>query len=624
MGETLESLWAKVRSPEHSGDFSMWQDLAKAAEAKGLDAMREAFGALLVEWPLCYGYWRKWSNKEVEAGNVHAALQIMQDAVTRAPFVHELWTHYCTIAIDSRLYDEDSLRSLFEAAVDRVGSDFNSEQLWNKYLEFETLIAQRDGNHARVLLLFLRIISLPLKNLEEFYNRFKVLALGRQADELLISEDERASLNLNEKKTELEKRQAILDSRDVIFQQALAEKRQRSAFEAAIKRPYFHVKPLTSLELDNWNAYLDFEENLAEKDPTSSWRVVKLFERALIAAANYPEMWVRYAKYAELISDPATYDAVFAIYERAMTVFVKKRPEIYFAFADFQETCGNIPEARQALQKVASEISPSSVECKTRMSELEIRQNDHNAAIALFEELLEGFTSDSVDEVEHSNLGLIGVRYAALVEFAQDKPEEARNVYKRVASKIRGTPSFWLSFCQFEARHPGFDMEARLQSVIDEALSRDSSQLSRDDRTFLWKHFLPLGRRYFSSMVSIKALENRYVKEVRTGASNRRNFSCTLGLMEPADVVDDAQPRAKRAKTGSVDSGHMNGGGGSSENMIPVAPTMMMPNVNQMMAAGFPQGAAAGYPQAAYPPQWYQGYPAAAPNAFYPQYPQQQ
>jgi pre-mRNA-processing factor 39 len=107
---TLEASWAKVRSAEHSSDFSAWQDLAKAAEAKGLDSVREAFGALLVEYPLCYGYWRKWANKEVEAGNVHAALQIMQDSVTRAPFVHELWTQYCTVAINSQLYDDDSLR----------------------------------------------------------------------------------------------------------------------------------------------------------------------------------------------------------------------------------------------------------------------------------------------------------------------------------------------------------------------------------------------------------------------------------------------------------------------------------------------------------------------------------
>lgn len=107
--ETLESLWSKVRG-EKNKDFTTWQELAKAAEASGLDAIREVFGALLLQWPLCYGYWRKWANKEVEAGNVHNALQTMQDAVTRAPYVHELWAHYCAIAIDSGLYDSDSLR----------------------------------------------------------------------------------------------------------------------------------------------------------------------------------------------------------------------------------------------------------------------------------------------------------------------------------------------------------------------------------------------------------------------------------------------------------------------------------------------------------------------------------
>lgn len=55
-----------------------------------------------------------------------------------------------------------------------------------------------------------------------------------------------------------------------------------------IKRPYFHVKPLERAQLKNWRAYLDFEIGEGASD-----RIVTLFERALIAAALYEDIWIR-------------------------------------------------------------------------------------------------------------------------------------------------------------------------------------------------------------------------------------------------------------------------------------------------------------------------------------------
>lgn len=123
--------------------------------------------------------------------------------------------------------------SLFEAAIDRVGTDYNCEALWNKYIEFETSTAQNEGNFSRVLQIYLRILGIPLKNLEEFYNRFKVLALGRPVLELLVSDEERVALNLKEKKTELEKRQVILESREAVFKMPYC----RSKSEMHLKLP---------------------------------------------------------------------------------------------------------------------------------------------------------------------------------------------------------------------------------------------------------------------------------------------------------------------------------------------------------------------------------------------------
>jgi hypothetical protein len=53
-------------------------------------------------------------------------------------------------------------------------------------------------------------------------------------------------------------------------------------FEAAIKRPYFHVKPLDQAQLSNWWAYLDYKTKSGTHAAT-----VRLFERCLVPCAAY-------------------------------------------------------------------------------------------------------------------------------------------------------------------------------------------------------------------------------------------------------------------------------------------------------------------------------------------------
>lgn len=50
----------------------------------------------------------------------------------------------------------------------------------------------------------------------------------------------------------------------------------RWPYESAIKRPYFHVKPLERDQLKNWYAYLDFEIRQKKKS-----RIIFLFERCM-------------------------------------------------------------------------------------------------------------------------------------------------------------------------------------------------------------------------------------------------------------------------------------------------------------------------------------------------------
>lgn len=67
------------------------------------------------------------------------------------------------------------------------------------------------------------------------------------------------------------------------MQETKEELTRKKAFEDLIKRPYFHVKPLPAVQLATWDSYIDY---ILTKEDAGS--IVRLFERCLVACANYP------------------------------------------------------------------------------------------------------------------------------------------------------------------------------------------------------------------------------------------------------------------------------------------------------------------------------------------------
>lgn len=119
-----------------------------------------------------------------------------------------------------------------------------------------------------------------------------------------------------------------------VFAALEEEVRKRWTFEEAVKRPYFHVKPLERMQLKNWRDYLDFE--IANGDHK---RVVTLFERCVIACALYEDFWQRFASYMEEFS----IEGCRSVYERACTIHLPRKPNIHLAWAVFEEEQGKTP-----------------------------------------------------------------------------------------------------------------------------------------------------------------------------------------------------------------------------------------------------------------------------------------
>lgn len=190
----------------------------------------------------------------------------------------------------------------------------------------------------------------------------------------------------------------------------MGEVRKRWQFEEAIKRPYFHVKPLDSLQLRSWHAYLDFEmaqlsnhskqnekesaqeegyKETAEPPEVSSSspvcvddsRVRILLERCLIACALYEEFWTRYVRYLE----PKSVDETRRVFQRACKVHLTHQPNIHMLWATFEEKHGDLSEARRILADLEKTM-PGLAVLRLRRAALERRAGQLEKSEALLRE----------------------------------------------------------------------------------------------------------------------------------------------------------------------------------------------------------------------------------------------
>ena len=91
-------------------------------------------------------------------------------------------------------------------------------------------------------------------------------------------------------------KEKIISIRKKLFKATEEKVQLRWKYEDAIKRPYFHMKPLERGQLKNWSEYLEWEEKESAKKEDYSHLFV-LFERCLIACALYEEFWMKYVNW---------------------------------------------------------------------------------------------------------------------------------------------------------------------------------------------------------------------------------------------------------------------------------------------------------------------------------------
>ncbi|KAM1341314.1 hypothetical protein ACFX2F_005784 [Malus domestica] len=74
-----DRLWNIVRA--NSLDFNAWTTLIEEAETVAEDnilKIRKVCDAFLAEFPLCYGYWKKYADREARLGSIDKVVEVYE------------------------------------------------------------------------------------------------------------------------------------------------------------------------------------------------------------------------------------------------------------------------------------------------------------------------------------------------------------------------------------------------------------------------------------------------------------------------------------------------------------------------------------------------------------------
>ncbi|KAL6271342.1 hypothetical protein ACE6H2_028253 [Prunus campanulata] len=523
MSAEEDRLWNIVRAD--SLDFNAWTALIEETEKVAEDnilKIQKVYDAFLAEFPLCYGYWKKYADHEARLGSIDKVVEVFERAVQGVTYSVDIWLHYCIFAI-STYGDPDTVRRLFERGLAYVGTDYLSFPLWDKYIEYEYM----QQEWGRLAMIYSRILENPNQQLDRYFNSFKELAGSRPLSELRTAEEAAAAAGAHSEGgdqvngeevgsdvaeqspkpvsaglTEAEELEKYITIREEMYKKAKEFDSKIISFETAIRRPYFHVRPLNVAELENWNNYLDFIEREGDFN-----KVVKLYERCLIACANYPEYWIRYVLCMEAVG---SLDIANNALARATQVFVKRKPEIHLFAGRFKEQSGDIPGAQAAYQLVHSEISPGLLEAIAKHANMEHRLGNVEAAYSLYEQAI------AIEKgKEHSQtLPMLFAQYSRFTYLVSLNAEKAREIVVEALEHVQLSKPLLEALIHFESIQPLPKKIDYLDSLVVKFIEPSSenpnfaSVTDREELSSIYLEFINL----FGDAQSIKKAEDHHAK----------------------------------------------------------------------------------------------------------------
>ncbi|XP_073514680.1 pre-mRNA-processing factor 39-like isoform X2 [Phyllobates terribilis] len=383
----------------------------------------------------------------------------------------------------SILAAQKRLKRVFKDAIDSCGMDYRSDELWSRYIEYET----KHNNFKEAMMLYNRVLNIPTLRYQTHFERCKILISTRSPVEFLTMEELSAiytriqaendnyqvamedlpSDDIADSLTEADVqkiRQHFLDTREQMFLLNEMQVQKRSAFEDGIKRLYFFSTPLNIKQLQNWRKYLTFEMSQGLHD-----RIVVLFERCLMPCAMYEEFWLSYAQYME----GQSVEAARSVFERACLTHLPLKFTLHHQWAFFEEKHGELDSARAILHNLEN-VLPGVVLVRLRRVNFERRNGNLQEAERLLREAVQISGRPGV-------AAFYTVKLARLLLKLKKDPEKARDLLMEALKKEPNSPCLHECLLEIEISRDGVDdvmhcVERALKSNIHDALKGTLSQ----------------------------------------------------------------------------------------------------------------------------------------------------
>lgn len=65
-----------------------------------ISKIQRAYDAFLAEFPLCYGYWKKYADHEAKLGSPEKIVEVYERAVKAVTYSVDIWMHFCVHAME--------------------------------------------------------------------------------------------------------------------------------------------------------------------------------------------------------------------------------------------------------------------------------------------------------------------------------------------------------------------------------------------------------------------------------------------------------------------------------------------------------------------------------------------
>ncbi|KAH7651155.1 pre-mRNA-processing factor 39 protein [Dioscorea alata] len=490
-------------------DFDTWIMLIteiENVEPNSIKRITQVYDHFLSEFPLCYAYWSKYASHMARLCTLQEVQDIYERAAGALAYSVDHWVNYCSFAI--KCYEDPAdVRRLFKRALSFVGKDYLCDHLWDKYIEFE--YSQKQWTHLAPI--YINILRFPTRNLKNYYESFKKLHSIWEEMGCLESDDVTAEdvptceaenvkyykyaelsdivgnlINGEDAHPDSNMLKQYLSAGEQLYHKSTQIDGNIKCFEACIRRPYFHVEPLDCSQLDNWHKYLDFVEQQGDFDWT-----VKLYERCLIACANYSEFWIRYVEFVDAKGGRAIANNAL---KRASTVFLKKNPTFHVYYTMYKEQVGDISSARASFPQCSCDSMIDLTENVNRQANMEKRMGNNEAAFLIYEKAIEVATEND----DSNALSILYSNFAQFTLVVTGRIDAAREVFvKGVQQKpcklmIEGLMQF-LTMHGDARRLP--EVDALMANLISPGTDLSRS-LSSNDREDISRLFLKLVDQY--------------------------------------------------------------------------------------------------------------------------------